>query len=269
MNSGIITLERGHYLAPVYETYKAGDLLIGVTEYKHPIETGIWHSHENPLISYVLYGGNLENRKGAAIERTSGCVNFYHAHESHQNIYKEFPSKHVSIEIESKFLNDFNITERELSLSIQKSEGLAFTFIQILKEALIADDQSCSSIEILFLELLKTSSNTRIQQIFPPWMTTIKETLNDRWNENISLQELSKEAGVHPVTISKYFGKYFSCTLGEYTRALKIEKAIALIHASNTSLTEIAFACGFSDQSHFIRVFKSLTGFLPKHYRKL
>jgi AraC family transcriptional regulator len=269
LNSRILTLEKGHYLAPAYKTYKAGDLLVGVTEYKHSIETGIWHSHKNPLISYVLYGGNLENRKGAVIERTSGCVNFYHAHESHQNIYKKFPSKHVSIEIESKFLDDFNITERELSLSIQKSKHLTFAFIQILKEVLIADDQSYSSIEILFLELLKAPSNVRIQQTSPPWMTTVKEVLNDRWNENISLQELSKEAGVHPITISKHFGKYFSCTLGEYTRSLKIEKAIALIHASNTTLTEIAFTCGFSDQSHFIRVFKSLTGFLPKDYRKL
>jgi AraC family transcriptional regulator len=91
LNSRTLTLERGHYLAPAYKTYKAGDLLVGITEYKRPIKTGIWHSHENPLISFVLYGGNLENRKREVIERTSGSVNFYHAHESHQNIYKKSP----------------------------------------------------------------------------------------------------------------------------------------------------------------------------------
>jgi len=269
LNPTILTLEKGQYLAPVYETYKAGDLLVGVTEYKSPIETGRWHAHENPLISFVLNGANLENRKGEAIERTPGCVNFYHAFESHQNIYKKFPSKHVSIEIESRFLDKFNLTQEELGLRIQKSNNLTFTFIQILREVLIGNDQSFSSVEMLFLELIKTSSNIKIQHTFPEWMTTVREVLNDRWNENISLQELSNQAGVHPITISKHFRNYFFCTLGEYTRRLKIEKAIELMHSSNTSLTEIALICGFSDQSHFIRVFKSLTRFLPKDYRKL
>lgn len=269
MNSGILALEKGQYLAPAYKTYKSGDFLVGVTEYKSPIETGIWHSHENPLISYVIYGSNLENRKGKVIERTSGCVNFYHSHESHQNIYKEFPSKHISIEVESRFLDKFNLTEGELDLSIQKCNLFTFSFIQILKEVLMADDQSYSSIEILFLALLKNSSNIKNEKKFPIWVATVREILNDRWNENISLEELSKEANVHPVTISKHFYRYFSCTFGEYMRRLKTKKAIAFIHAGNTSLTEIAFDCGFSDQSHFIRIFKSLTGFLPKDYRKL
>ena len=269
MNPTVLTLEKGHYLAPVYNTYKAGDLLLGVTEYKSPIETGLWHNHESPLISCVLIGANLENRKGKTIERTPGSVNFYHAYESHRNIYNKFPSKHLSIEVGGKFLNQFDLTEQKLELSFKKSNSLTFTFIKILREVLIGDNQSLSSVEMLFLELIKTSSSIKSQRTFPIWMTTIKEILNDRWNENISLQELSNEVGVHPITISKHFSNYFFCTLGEYTRRLKIEKAIELMHSSNASLTEIAFICGFSDQSHFIRVFKSLTRFLPKDYRKL
>ncbi len=57
--------------------------------------------------------------------------------------------------------------------------------------------------------------------------------------------------GVHPVTISKYFPRYFSCTLGEYMRKLKIEKSLSLIKSPGNSLTNVAYACGFFDQSHF------------------
>ena len=73
---------------------------------------------------------------------------------------------------------------------------------------------------------------------------------------------------LHPVTLSRQFHNYFSCTLGEYIRKLKIAKAITLIKSTKNPLTEIAYQCGF-DQSHFIRSFKQLTGFLPMSFRKL
>jgi AraC family transcriptional regulator len=82
------------------------------------------------------------------------------------------------------------------------------------------------------------------------------------------LQEIALIIGVHPVTISKFFRKYFSCTLGEYQRKIKIEKSIQLIKESKLSLTEIAFLCGFTDQSHFTRNFKNMTGFLPKKFQQ-
>jgi AraC family transcriptional regulator len=52
-------------------------------------------------------------------------------------------------------------------------------------------------------------------------------------------------------------------------RRLKIEKSLYLLKDSSFSLTEIAAECGFSDQSHFIRTFKQLTGFLPNSYKKI
>jgi AraC family transcriptional regulator len=55
--------------------------------------------------------------------------------------------------------------------------------------------------------------------------------------------------------------------LGEYLRKLKVQKSIALIKNSELPLTEIAYLCGFSDQSHFTKVFKETLGFLPKEFR--
>jgi AraC family transcriptional regulator len=103
----------------------------------------------------------------------------------------------------------------------------------------------------------------------PVWIKSIKEILHDRWNESISLQELAHSLGLHPVTVSKHFPRYFNCTLGEYMRKIKIEKAIAQISKDEFSLTQVAHNCGFFDQSHFIRAFKQATGFLPGAYKKL
>lgn len=271
MTKSILTLDKGEYLAPEYSHFDANGLVIGNTRYANYTKTGTWHRHKNPLISYVLNGGNIENRKGKSFERVSGCINFYGAHEPHQNIYKAFPSRHISIEIEDEFLlkNELDIVDISHSFQTQKIE--AFQFIKIFKETSIDDDQSKGTIEMLFLELVKKAKfhYSRSDSSTPIWVDTIRTILNDKWNQKVTLEELANETGVHPITISKNFRKYFSYTLGEYCRVLRIKKALALLSSGNLSLSEVAYTCGFADQSHFIKVFKAQTGFIPKEYRKM
>jgi AraC-like DNA-binding protein len=49
---------------------------------------------------------------------------------------------------------------------------------------------------------------------------------------------------------------------------LRIEKSIALLKDPKHTLAEIAYLTGFSDQSHFNRVFKRHTGKRPSDFRK-
>ena len=49
---------------------------------------------------------------------------------------------------------------------------------------------------------------------------------------------------------------------------IPIEKAIQMMKDPKYSLTEIAYLTGFSDQSHFNRIFKNQTGKSPLVYRK-
>jgi AraC-like DNA-binding protein len=49
---------------------------------------------------------------------------------------------------------------------------------------------------------------------------------------------------------------------------LRIEKAIELMKSNRYSLTEIAYLTGFSDQSHFTRIFKKHVGKNPTAYKK-
>jgi AraC family transcriptional regulator len=74
----------------------------------------------------------------------------------------------------------------------------------------------------------------------PAWLDRVSEYLQEHWNETVSLDELSLIAGVHPVTVSTFFPKYFSGTLGAYMRKLKVDHALNLIKTSDASLTDIA-----------------------------
>jgi AraC family transcriptional regulator len=122
---------------------------------------------------------------------------------------------------------------------------------------------------MLLLNLIHANPQIESQSPYPRWIEIVTELVHDKWNESLTLKDLSEAAGVHPITISKHFPKYFSCTFGEYMRRLKIEKSLYFLKVSSLSLTEIAADCGFSDQSHFIRTFKQLTGFLPNNYKKI
>jgi AraC-like DNA-binding protein len=73
----------------------------------------------------------------------------------------------------------------------------------------------------------------------------------------------------YPSYLSREFSKHFNnLSFGEYIRKLRIKKAIELMQANKYSLTEIAYLTGFSDQSHFTRIFKQHTGQSPSAYKK-
>jgi AraC family transcriptional regulator len=217
----------------------------------------------------VLRGGGVEKRKASEFERLLGQIMFFHAGEQHQCINKSFPARNINLEIEPAFLSDNRLTESTINLSVLKNPNSKFIMLKVYKELLAADAFSGSSVKMLLLYLICADPKAESGNGLPCWVKLIKELLHDRWNLQLSLHDLSQATGIHPVTISKFFQKYFSCTFGEYMRRLKIEKSLQLIKTSTASLTEIAHECGFSDQSHFTRTFKQLTGFLPSQYARL
>jgi AraC family transcriptional regulator len=265
--SDMLILEKGAYLGKVLDLSEADGILAGATSYFPGDGTGVMHYHENSHLSFVLRGGGIEKRKSSEYERLAGQIMFFHAGEPHQCINKLFPARNVNLEIDSVFLSDNQVTESNISASVLKNPNAKFIMLKVYKELLAADDFSRASIKLLLLNLICGVREEAKGE--PPWVGIIRELMNDRWNEPLSLKDLSRAAGVHPVTISRFFPRYFSCTFGEYMRRLKIEKSLPMIKCAPRSLTEIAYECGFYDQSHFTRTFKNLTGFLPNSYAKL
>ena len=105
----------------------------------------------------------------------------------------------------------------------------------------------------------------------PTWVKELKGIIQDQVDTDLSLslQEVSSSLQVHPAYLSREFSKYFdNLTFGEYFRKLRIEKSIKLLETTKYSLSEIAYLTGFSDQSHFTRIFKKQTKFLPSVYKK-
>lgn len=106
----------------------------------------------------------------------------------------------------------------------------------------------------------------------PTWVKELKEIIQDQIDTQFTfdLKEISNNLALNPSYLSREFSKYFEdLNFGEYIRKLRIDKAIGLIQNSGYSLTEIAYLTGFSDQSHFTRIFKQATGNTPSTYKKI
>jgi AraC family transcriptional regulator len=226
------------------------------------------HYHENPQICFLFQGRDIESRNNLLYERNPGDVYFYHAGEKHGAISRQNISKNTVIEFGKTFLGKYEVSESQIERSVKDNLDAKFRILKMQQEMTIADSCSQLSIQTLLLDLINFSKHS-YNQSTPKWVHLLVDLLNDRWNEQVTLNELSIATETHPVTISKHFRKYFSCTLGEYLRKLKIDKSIPLIKNSRMSLTDIAHHCGFTDQSHFTKNFKQMTGFLPKEFRNI
>ncbi|HEX8737562.1 MAG TPA: helix-turn-helix transcriptional regulator, partial [Pyrinomonadaceae bacterium] len=210
-----------------------------------------------------------DKRRTRETERVAGELMFFHAGEPHETIIELFPTKSINLIIEHEFLQDNLTTESSVKSAVDRNPQAKFIMLKIYKELISGDGFSDSSIKMLLLNLIHANPKDESANPFPGWIKTIAELTRDKWNESLTLKDLSEAAGVHPITVSKHFPRYFSCTFGEYMRRLKIEKSLYFLKVSRFSLTEIAVECGFADQSHFIRTFKQLTGFLPNKYKKI
>ena len=260
-----VEFDKGCYVGTKIREQSFGGILTSETVF----QTGFgsdWHYHQNPHYSHILTGGSKEIRAGVSQWQQAGDGLYYYPGISHQNLQYQLGTRIFNIELEEGFFKEHGVdmpAEEQMFSDRLKINSIGL--LKILKEHYWQDQHSRIAIEQLCVELIAATPVSRYD--YPDWTGKIMEILNDHWNHPWSLMEFSGMLNIHPVTLSKYFSKYFKCTLGDYIRQIKIDKALKLIRSNKLSLTAVAYECGFTDQAHFIKTFYLVTGMLPKHYR--
>lgn len=82
-------------------------------------------------------------------------------------------------------------------------------------------------------------------------------------HESFDLRRLSAEFGFSERYIQKLFLNYVGITPKSWFSVRRFNKSLGLVRSANMSLTNIAYECGYYDQAHFIKEFKSYTGLTP------
>ena len=82
-----------------------------------------------------------------------------------------------------------------------------------------------------------------------------------------SNEQLGESFGYHPVYLGDVFRRITGKTLHTAIMEARIALACRLLNQSDTSISDIAEACGFCSRTHFCTVFKRVTGTTPTAYR--
>src|SRR5262245_29884765 len=103
-----------------------------------------------------------------------------------------------------------------------------------------------------------------------PWQERrAKEIIEAKLSGEIPLAQLARECGLSIGHFSRAFRRTVGIPPHQWLLHRRIDIAMRLLHSRQFSLPEVALACGFSDQSHFTRVFTRLSGTSPGAWRRL
>ncbi len=227
------------------------------------------HYHDTANFIYTIAGTHWSGYSRGGDTCAPGTVRFLAAGEPHENY---FPVGCRALEIELR--NPILELAAEHGHTICSPGELphpsaAALGARLYREFRQRDDVSLLDIEAVILQLLLSGGqdSTPRRSSAPPWLLRIREMLREEEHSRLSLAELSRCVGRHPVQISRQFHRHFGCTISEYMRRVRIARAQSLLRRRDLEVAEIALACGFSDQSHFTTAFRRLTGIPPHRYR--
>src|SRR5574341_403179 len=145
---------------------------------------------------------------------------------------------------------------------------------RIARELRAPDSATSPGVEGLVLEILAlaTRAESGIERLTrapaPRWLAQVRDELHASFLKPPAVRDLAARAGVHPDHLARAFRLRFGIPVGTYVRRLRLDWAAGRLEAAE-SITRIAFAAGFADQSHFTRAFKRHTGLTPGEYRRL
>ncbi len=97
----------------------------------------------------------------------------------------------------------------------------------------------------------------------------VSNYIQNHLSEPIKTNDIAASLYMGRSRLSTRFKEQTGLNLSDYVMSRKIEEAKRLLRYSEKSFTSIAFYLGFSNHSHFTRVFKKYAGSTPSEYRQL
>lgn len=98
-------------------------------------------------------------------------------------------------------------------------------------------------------------------------MKRVLDHIRKNYTHEISLGELASLSHMNPNYFCRYFKRMTGQTPIEYLITYRLEAACYALRNTDLTVTDIAFACGFNDVSHFVKSFRREYGVTPKAYR--
>jgi len=228
------------------------------------------HGHEPASFSLVLEGGYSETVALKTFDCRPATVIFRPPDETHSVAFADAPVRIFRLDVRPQWLERFGLSQTGAPAAAAGGPR-AWLALRLYREMQEADEFSPLAVEGLALELWAETARESAREASarpPRWVERAREMLREQQPAGaLTLGEIAAEVGVHPSRLAHEFRRCYRVTAGEYLRRLRVERAAHALAASALSLSEVAAAAGFYDQSHMTNAFKRATGATPAEYR--
>lgn len=92
--------------------------------------------------------------------------------------------------------------------------------------------------------------------------------IQDRYDQNITLEGCATELNFHPVYLSRVFKKEMGITFSDYLAEYRMNVAKEWLETTTMRLSEVAEKLNYSNTTAFIRIFRKVVGMTPGQYRE-
>ena len=133
----------------------------------------------------------------------------------------------------------------------------------------------------LYAELLGASLTAYLARHYCAWPAKVREVgasmpgrrlrqsieyIEAKLTEDLRLEELADNVQMSPYTFGRHFRRTTGLTPHQYLLRARVREAKRLLREGKSPIADISLQLGFSDQSHFTRVFHKITGVTPKKF---
>ena len=196
----------------------------------------------------------------------------------------------INIEVDANYLNElFDLSEKSLVLQSLLQNTQPLLFEQIIYPSLqrIVDEIVSESVDPAFelfyrrvkaeelicrllMELEKRDekhlyalNSQDIQTIYK-----VKEQMLERLEAPPVINELAVCANMSPSKLKRLFKQIFGNSIFSYYQEFRMQEAARLLKEEKLSVSDVGYKVGFSNLSHFSRVFEEHIGMKPKQYSR-
>jgi len=231
------------------------------------------HTHDVAFFYLVVSGICQESFRNTERVNGSPSLIFQPAGEPHRNRWKGLEGRSFNIEIGRRFASLLDSNCPLVKEPVSFEGGQPVWIAQCMcREFRLFDPFSSLALEGLAMELVAACSRELgrcDERTVPNWLRQVRDMLQEDLSGRLGLSEISATVGIHPSHLARSFRKHFHCSIGEYQRKARIQRAMEKLTSSTTPICETALELGFFDQSHFSRAFKCEIGISPRQFQRL
>ena len=209
----------------------------------------------------VLFKPNVLHRNSGGSKHARTVIYFT------DNFLKQYFTPQATKHLLSCFDKKIISINRETFMLIKE------LLIKIENEDINNIDNSIFAYISNLLLLLNENKETFIPRLTPQSslskkITPILSYISENYKSILNISDIANEFYITKYHLCRIFKESTGLTITQYINSLKIHQASELLRKTDSSITEIGFACGFNSTMYFCKTFKEIVNMTPSEFRQ-